>query len=293
MRQEYSRLLSDCTTFRIGGPVFCWIEAENLDDILGAIVIAERENKPIEIIGRGSNILAQDKGFDGVIVTLGKDFDYVNIQEDGIVKAGAAVSIPVLVKKCLEESLTGCEFLAGIPGSVGGAIFMNAGVRDIKDSNRFREIKDVIVDVDVLDLKSKGGKTFRKLDAAFSYRSSGFKGKCILGATFKLKKDKKDLIENRIGSFMKERQWMQGLGFPTAGSVFKNPDNKNSAGQLIDSCGLKGRRIGGAEISSVHANFIVNVGNAEANHVLELIDLAKNSVKCKFGIDLELELKMV
>lgn len=293
LRREYGRLLLNHTTFKIGGPVFCWVEPENCDDILEAIEFAEADSKPLAIIGKGSNVLARDEGFEGVLITLSAGFDYIDKEEDGIVKVGSGVLISRLIRECSESGLTGCEFLAGIPGSFGGAVFMNAGARDIKNPGINKEIKDIIVDVDVLDLKDKKRKIFKKKDIDFNYRFSGLDGKCILGARIKLEKDEKDAIINRIASYRKKRQWIQDMGFPSAGSVFKNPDNTRPAGSLIEQCGLKGKRIGGAEISEMHANFIVNTGNAMSKDVLDLIELAKKSVREKFGVELELELRVI
>jgi len=293
VKQEFGRKMSDFTSFKIGGPVFCWAEAEDMDGVLEAVAIAEAFGKPLAVIGKGSNILAQEKGFDGVLVNLGKGFDYIEVGDSDIVKAGAGLSIFSLVRECAGLGLAGCEFLAGIPGSLGGAIFMNAGVRDEKDNRRLKEIKDIVVDVDTLDLKDKKRKSLNRDEIDFSYRSSGLDGKCILGASIKLKKDEKSSIDGRIYSFMKKRAWMGRLGFPTAGSVFKNPDDARPAGRLIEECGLKGRRSGSAEISSVHANFIVNTGGATSKDVLELVELARKNVRDRFSIDLELELKII
>lgn len=293
IKRESGKLLSSYTTFKIGGPVSSWLEPEDFDDLLEAVSIAERGNRPLAIIGRGSNILAYDRGFDGVIINLGAGFNYIEDKQDAVLKVGASVSIPRLLKECADSCLAGCEFLTGIPGSFGGAVFMNAGVRDPQDADTLREIKDIIIDVDVLDMNDKKRKTLNRKDINFSYRSSGLDGKCILGAAIELKKDRKAAIKAKIDSFMKKREWMKQLGFPTAGSVFKNPGPGNPAGRLIEECGLKGKRAGGAEISSVHANFIVNRGGATANDVLGLIGLASSSVMDKFGIDLELELKVI
>ena len=174
---------------------------------------------------------------------------------------------------------------------------MNASVRNLEYPAQFIEIKDIILDVEILDLKDrKAGeciKTLDKKDIDFKYRSSGLERKIILGARLKLEKDNKVNIKDKIKAFNKKRDWLTKIGFPNAGSIFKNPSPDKSAGMLIESCGLKGKRIGGAEISKVHANIIVNLGKATANDVLGLIDLARASVKQKFGIDLELELKII
>ena len=293
LRQEKGKLLSTCTSFNIGGPVSCWIEADAISDVLEAIALSQDINKPLVIIGKGSNILASDYGFDGVAIKLSKGFSYIEKEAEDVIKVGAGLSISELVRMSSHEGLSGCEFLSGIPGSVGGAIFMNAGVRDLGDAQHMREIKDIIIDVDVVDLKDKRKENLKRDDIRFLYRSSSLQGKCILGATIKLEKDRKGLVDNRINSFMKKREWIKTLGFPSAGSVFKNPDIGNPAGRLIDECGLKGSRSGNAEISKVHANFIVNTGRATARDVLELIELARRSVWDKFDIDLDLELSLI
>jgi len=293
MRQEYGRLLSQHTSLKIGGPAFCWLEPEDLEDLLESIKLAETNNKSLTLFGNGSNILVQDKGFDGVVVNLGKGFDCIEREEEDVLKLGSAGSISRLVRKTAEWGLGGCEFLAGIPGSFGGAVFMNAGVRDVASIEKLREIKDIIVDVDVLDLKDKKKKNLKRDEIFFMYRSSALEGKCILGARVRLQKDEAELINNRIDEFLKKRQWIKDLRFPSAGSIFKNPDSGNPAGKLIERCGLKGKRIGGAEFSGTHANFIVNIGGATSKDVMDLIDLARTSVKKKFRLELELELRII
>lgn len=293
LKREYGKRFSECTSLRIGGPVFCWLEAGDLDGVLEAISIAEEKHKPLAVIGRGNNILAQGKGFDGVVVSLGKGFDGIEIGYGGMVKVGASVAISRLVRECVKSGLTGCEFLAGIPGSFGGAVFMNAGVRDIEDSKKYNEVKDIIVEVDVLDLKNRKRQQIKKSDIEFGYRSSGLDGKCILASRIKLEKDKGSAINKRISSYMEKRKWIRALGLATAGSIFKNPDSASPAGRLIEECGLRGRVIGGARIFEGHGNFIVNTDSASSDDVLELIKLARKNVKEKFGIDLELELKLI
>jgi len=293
LKKDYGRLLSRHTSLKIGGPAFCWLEPDDSDDVLEAISVAEQSGKALTVIGGASNILARDKGFDGVVINLGRGFDYIEIGEDAIARVGSACPVSRLVKGCAELGLAGCEFLSGIPGSFGGALFMNAGVREIKEPERKLEIKDIILDIDVIDLRDKKKESLDRRDIDFRYRSSGLDGKCILGARIRLKKDKRSDIDNRVDSFMKRREWIQRLGLPSAGSVFKNPDPRPPAGILIEECGLKGKRIGGAEISRAHANFIVNTGQATSRDVLDLIELAQARVKEKFGIELGLELRII
>ncbi|MBU1006894.1 MAG: UDP-N-acetylmuramate dehydrogenase [Candidatus Omnitrophica bacterium] len=293
MKREYGKILAGYTSFGIGGPAFCWAKAESVDDILEAVAIAEKAGKPLVTIGRGSNILISDKGFDGVLLNLGEDFNYIKINDNGSVKAGAGLSLSRLVKECPVAGLAGCEFLAGIPGSLGGAIFMNAGVRDAENPAELKEIKDIVLSIEVVDLIDKKIKRLGKEEIGFSYRSSGLFGKCVISADIKLQKGEKGVVEDRVSSFMKKRSWIGKLGFSTAGSIFKNPANDKPAGRLIEECGLKGKRLGNAEISGAHANFIVNRGAAASEDILGLIDLAKKSVRDRFNIELELEIKVI
>lgn len=293
LKREYGRLLSQYTSFKIGGPVFCWLEPEDLQDLLEILYVAEGLKKPVFFIGKGSNLLVNDSGFDGICVHLRKGFDVIEMEEGDIIRVGAGCPVPVLVNKTVEWGLTGCEFLAGVPGSFGGALFMNAGVRDVQNPERMLEVKDIALDIDVVDIKNRERETLRKEDIGFGYRSSGLDGKCIISGRLKLDKSDRGIIRENISHFLEKRKWMQGLGFPTAGSVFKNPICNEPVGRLIEECNLKGTRIGGAEISRAHGNFIVNVDNASAGDVIGLIELAKRRVKEKFGIDLELELKLI
>ncbi|PIP67577.1 MAG: UDP-N-acetylenolpyruvoylglucosamine reductase [Candidatus Omnitrophica bacterium CG_4_9_14_0_2_um_filter_42_8] len=290
---KYNEPLSRHTSFRIGGPAYLWAEPGNPKEILEIVSLAEGKNKKVIIAGNGTNLLARDEGFDGVIIHLAGDFEKIESEGGGVIKAGSSFSLARLVKYALDKSLAGCEFLTGIPGDIGGAVFMNAGVRRPEGEPGFIEIKEMLVDIEVLDLKDKTIKDLDKKDIDFKYRSSGLDGKIILGARLGLKKDKSEDIELRMAGFNKKREWLAKIGFPNAGSIFKNPSVEKPAGMLIESCGLKGRRIGDAEISGVHANVIVNLGKATAKDVLGLIDLGRTSVKQKFGIELELELKVI
>ncbi|MCX5688057.1 MAG: UDP-N-acetylmuramate dehydrogenase [Candidatus Omnitrophica bacterium] len=290
---RYNELLSRHTSFCIGGPAYCWVEAENQEEILEAVSLALSKNKKIFVAGKGTNFLAKDEGVESVIIHLAGSFERIKEESGEIIRLGAGGSLAKLVQYSSDKLLGGCEFLVGIPGNAGGAIFMNAGVRSLEDPNVFIEIKDIILDVEILDLKDRKIKNLRGKDINFKYRSSGLDGKIILGARLKLEKCKKEDARDRIKAFNKKRDWITKIGFPNAGSIFKNPSLDKSAGMLIESCGLKGNRIGDAEISKVHANIIVNLGKATAKDVLSLIDLARTSVKQKFGIDLELELKVI
>jgi len=290
---RYNEPMSRHTSFRIGGPAYYWAEPEDIKAVLEAVSLAEDKNKRLLVVGKGTNLLVKDEGFDGVIISLAGGFEKIEKETSGSIKAGSGASVAKLVKYAFKEELGGCEFLSGIPGSLGGAIFMNAGVRGVDSEDEFDEIKDILIDIEALDLKDKKIRTLDRKDVDFRYRHSGLSEKIILGARFSLKKDKKENIRDRINAFNKKREWLVNIRFPNAGSIFKNPAPDKPAGMLIESCGLKGKRIGGAEISTAHANVIVNVGKATANDVLALIELVKTRVKQKFGINLELELNLI
>ena len=290
---RYDEPLSRHTSFRIGGPAYCWIEPENPEGVLEAVLLAGNQGKPFIIVGKGTNFLFKDEGVDAVIIHLAKGFEKLEDEEGNKINSGAGLGVYKLVYFAASKGFSGVEFLTGIPGDLGGAIFMNAGVRNPEDPDKFIEIKDIILDIEVLDLNDRKIKTLNRKDIDFKYRHSGLDRKIVLGARFGLKKDEKQNIQKRITAFNKKRGWLTKIGFPNAGSVFKNPTPDKSAGMLIDACGLKGKRIGEAEISAAHANVIVNIGKAKAKDVLGLIDLARASVKQKFGIDLELEIKII
>ncbi|MEK7868415.1 MAG: FAD-binding protein, partial [Candidatus Omnitrophota bacterium] len=161
---RYDEPLSRHTSFKIGGPACYWIEPENPEGILEAINFIEAKNKKFIIVGKGTNLLVKDEGFNGAIIHLAKGFEKIEIEREVIIKAGAGLSLAKLVKYAFDEAMTGCEFLAGLPGNLGGAIFMNAGVRNLEDPTEFIEIKDIILDVEILDLKDRKIKTLDKKD---------------------------------------------------------------------------------------------------------------------------------
>jgi UDP-N-acetylmuramate dehydrogenase len=299
-------LLKDYTTFKIGGPARYFFVAKNKEDWKNAILWAKKKRLPFFILGGGSNVLFSDKGFNGLVIKM-QNTQY-KIRNTKIV-AEAGVPLQKLVLEAAKKGLSGLENLAGIPGTLGGAIWGNAGAFG-------REIGDLVEEVKILQIAN--GKlqivNFKKEDCKFGYRESIFKRKenwIILEAILRLKKGKKKEIEEKIKEILRLRKEKQPLEFPSAGSVFKNvPIEKVSkrirekfrekikdgflpAGVLIEAAGLKGFQIGGAKISEKHANFIVNVGKAKASDVKELIEKIKKEVKKKFKIQLEEEIKLV
>ena len=274
------------TTFKIGGPVDLFINV-NTKEKLRIILKAINESKiPLFILGNGSNILVSDSGIRGIVLKLDGDFTKVSFLDDNCICCGSGVTLAKLCSESLKSSLSGLEFAWGIPGSVGGAVFMNAGAYS-------GEMQDVVVSGNHIDGLGNLG-TLKNIDIDFSYRNSIYNKKdyIITDVTVQLKNDEYISIRNKMDEYMEKRKAKQPIEFPSAGSVFKRPKD-NFAGTLIEKCGLKGKSIGGAQISSKHAGFIINKGNATCSDVLELIKLIKNSVFDKTGVLLETEIKVL
>ncbi|MDI6758568.1 MAG: UDP-N-acetylmuramate dehydrogenase [Candidatus Omnitrophota bacterium] len=282
-RVRLKEALKSHTTFKIGGPAEFFIEPKDIQDLKNIILNAGKIKIPIFLIGAGSNILVSDKGVSGVVLRLsGVNFKKLLIKGDNV-WLGAGLLIRQFLSKTIKHGLSGAEFLAGIPGTIGGALIMNAGAYG-------RTIGDLIEEVSVMDYNGNI-KAFKKKKIKFGYRISGLAKYIVLGAVLKLKKENKKKIQERIKKILSQRRQAQGVLLANAGCIFKNPAG-DSAGRLIELCGLKGRTIGCAEVSRKHANFILNKGNAKAVDVLKLMDLAKKEVKKKFNITLMPEVKI-
>lgn len=238
------------------------------------------------MLGNGSNILVDDNGMDCAVIKLDGDFKEIRMIDSETVYCGAGATLAALCKFALNNSLSGLEFAWGIPGSVGGAAFMNAGAYG-------GEMKDVVVSVNHITDDGAIGR-IDKENLEFGYRTSVYRNNnCIItGITLKLKSDNPDDIRHRMDDFMSRRIDKQPLEFPSAGSVFKRPEG-NYAGALIEQCGFKGKGVGGAEVSEKHAGFIINKSNATAKDVKELISQIQTTVKKETGYDLECELIML
>lgn len=268
------------TTYKTGGVCKYLISPFEVLALIELLKVLKENNIKFKIFGNGSNILASDKVYDGVIIRLDK-FNKVKVDGD-IVYAEAFVNLVSLSLTCLNNNLTGFEWASGIPGTVGGACYMNAGAY-------LKSVSDVLISVTVLDEDYNVLEISLK-DLEFGYRKSNLmdKGYIILGAKFKLSKGNYDDILNLITERRERRYKSQPLNYPSAGSVFRNPDG-DYAGRLIEECNLKGYVKGGAKISDMHANFIVNYNNATSSDVKDLIELAKLKVHEKFNIDLKCE----
>ncbi len=278
------------TSFKIGGPARFWVEPKDVKELKKILLYARGEGLPTFVIGGGSNILVSDKGFRGIVIHLGSPF-FKNITIRGtFVRVGSGYSVPALVRLCCNKGLSGLESLVGIPGTVGGAIFMNAGGWF---SPLYKNIGDYVVSLKVMDY---GGNLIRlkKERLEFGYRSSNLSKYVILEAALKLGKEDASILTSRCSKFLKMKKEKQVLDIPSAGCVFKNPrDFQFTTGQMIDILGLKGAGIGGAQISEKHANFIINKNSATASDVLKLIDVIKNKVMTNYNIPLELEIKVI
>lgn len=268
------------TTYKTGGVCKYLISPFEVLALIELLKVLKENNIKFKIFGNGSNILASDKVYDGVIIRLDK-FNKVKVDGD-IVYAEAFVNLVSLSLTCLNNNLTGFEWASGIPGTVGGACYMNAGAY-------LKSVSDVLISVTVLD-EDYNVLEIPLKDLEFGYRKSNLmdKGYIILGAKFKLSKGCYDDILNLITERRERRYKNQPLNYPSAGSVFRNPDG-DYAGRLIEECNLKGYVKGGAKISDMHANFIVNYNNATSSDVKDLIELAKLKVHEKFNIDLKCE----
>jgi UDP-N-acetylmuramate dehydrogenase len=285
-RIRFNEPLYKRTTFKIGGFARFWAEPKDIDDLRSLLDFSKKKSLPLFVIGKGSNLLVKDGGFRGIVICLNSPyFKRIKFQDNAIF-ACSGVALNNLINFTKAKTLSGCEFLWGIPGTVGGALVMNAGTK-------YKNIGDLVEEVTVMDYNGKV-KTLNKKQkqVTFGYRTSNLSKYIILGAKLKLKKGERQDILKNIKNFMEYRRLTQELSRPSAGCIFKNPTTR-SAGKLIELCGLKGTRVGDACVSGKHANFIVNLGSAQAKDVLKLIDLVQMKVKEKFEISLEPEIEIV
>lgn len=275
--------MSKHTSYGIGGPAKAYITPKDRDDLSTILAFAYEHQIPVYFVGSGSNLLVSDDGIDGLVITLGKSFTHLSISGT-LVEAESGVMLGKMVKECTKRNLTGLESLIGVPGTLGGALVMNAGAFGGEISNFLNSIDVMTMDGNIHECGAD--------KITFSYRHSTLReDEIILGAKFQLKEASAEEIQAQKAQASKGRKSTQPLRFRSAGSVFKNPEGEKAAGYLIDRAGLKGTKKGGAEISPMHANFFVNHGDATAADITELIKLARKEVYDKFGIMLELEIK--
>lgn len=273
------------TSFRIGGPADILVTPQDDSQLAKTLALCRKTDVPVFVMGNGTNLLVRDKGIRGVVIKLCDNFSRYKVEDDTIT-ASAGILLSKVADIALEHGLAGLEFASGIPGTLGGAVFMNAGAYG-------GEMKDVVVKTEYMDNEGE----IRHIcgpEHEFGYRSSIIqkKGGIILRSQIKLHKGDRLEIKARMDDLNSRRKDKQPLEMPSAGSVFKRPEGYY-AGKLIQDCGLKGYRIGGAEVSSKHCGFIVNVGDADANDVIELIHFIQDRVKAEFGVELHTEIRIV
>ena len=276
--------MANHTTFKIGGPADIFVKVNNIDELKVVLDVVKNANLPLTVIGNGSNVLVKDNGIRGVTVKLNLQDISVNNDE---IEVGSGVLLSKLARVACDNELSGLEFASGIPGTVGGAIYMNAGAYG-------GEFKDIVLRTTYID-EDGNLHTVSNDEQQFSYRKSLFSNNnnyIIANTVLKLHKSTKEEILNKMNENNKNRKEKQPVELPSAGSVFKRKDEYIPA-QLIDKCNLKGYNIGDAYVSEKHAGFIVNKGNATANDVLKLVEYIKTTVYEKYKVNIELEMKVI
>ena len=278
-------LMKKHTTYGIGGPAEMFVLPSNKEDLIRVFEISREANQEVNVIGSGSNLLVSDNGFKGVVICIKDCLKNLEVNNNKIY-AECGVMLGKLVRESIKNNLKGLENLVGVPGTLGGALIMNAGAWGGEVSNCLKSVELLDPDNQLV--------TLLKSEIDFGYRSSSFQnGSILLSAIFDLTLSDENLIKDQSQIAQSGRKDTQPLNYRSAGSVFKNPSKDNPAGMLIDKAGLKGLIIGQAQISEKHANFFVNVGDAKAEEMLALIKKAKSTVKDKFDIEMNLEVKLM
>jgi len=279
-------LMKDYTSFRVGGPCHRIVFPQNVKQLKNVLALLNQEGKPFMLLGNGSDLLVKDQGYNGTFIKLAGDFYQTEIKGN-ILKSGAALSLKSLSEVAAEAGLSGLEFANGIPGSVGGGVFMNAGAYDGEIRQRIQKVKVI----------SKDGlqeKTYSSQELDMGYRKSIIQKtqEIILEAEFQLIPGKTQDIYTGMEELMEKRKSKQPWDIPSAGSFFKRPEGYY-AGKLIQDSGLQGLQVGGAQVSPLHAGFIVNLDNATAQDILTLMHLVQYTVQDKFGVELEPEVRII
>ncbi len=276
--------MSKHTSFKIGGPAEIFVKINNVEELKLIIKISKQAEVPITVVGNGSNLLVSDDGIRGIVLKI--EFDKIKIEESGKLKVGSGVKLAFLAQKCLKEKLEGFEFASGIPGTIGGAIRMNAGAHG-------SEMKDIVKKITCM---TRDGKiqVISNEEAKFEYRNSIFSQNdyIILEAEIQLRKGNPEEIRSKMDEYATYRKEKQPIEYPSAGSTFKRGNDFITA-KLIDECGLKGYQIGGAQVSEKHAGFIINKGNATAEDVKQLMKYVEEQVYNKFGKKIEPEIEII
>ncbi len=277
--------MSKHTTFKIGGTADIFVKLRSTEQIEKLLNLCKSKNVPIKIIGNGSNILVKDNGVRGIVAKIcTNSYDFLN---EETIRVDAGMLNSKVSRILLENSLTGFEFASGIPGTIGGAVKMNAGAYG-------SQMSDVVIKTKYIDLEDMQIKEINKEEQKFEYRKSIFSTtkRIIIDSTLKLEKADKEQIQEKINQNNESRRTKQPIDKPSAGSAFKRGEDFITA-QLIDECGLKGYTIGGAQVSTKHAGFVVNVGDATASDVIKLMELIRKRVQEKFNKNIDLEIEVI
>ena len=286
---KYNESMSKHTSFRVGGNADLFISVNTVEKLKKILELNNKLKLPITIVGNGSNLLVSDKGIRGIVIKyIGENYKIYNQSNDEIkVTVEAGMLNGKLAQILLKEGLTGFEFASGIPGTIGGAIFMNAGAYG-------KEMKDIVEEVTYIDLSDEKIYTINQSECEFTYRNSKFEriNSIIVSAKFKFSKENKEKIKNKMEEYRAKRIETQPCDKPNAGSTFKRGEDFITA-KLIDEAGLKGYKIGGAEISTKHAGFIVNSGNATAEDIKKLIEYTQAEIMKKYNKKIEAEVRFI
>lgn len=276
--------LARYTTYRLGGPARYLVQPAEVEDVVKALHFAQEHQVPWLVLGLGSNVLIKDGGFPGLVIRMGKGLDQFEMKGATAI-VGAGLPTPILARRTAEAGFVGVERFLGIPGTVGGGIYMNAGCHGA-------EFAEVVTEVTVLDPKGKVKALTRK-QIPFKYRASNLGNVIVLEAKLGLGEESPAKLKELQGKLLRWRKAGTPFDQACCGSVFTNPTGPKTAGMLIDEVGLKGFTIGGAQVSTLHANYFVNTGTAKASDVLKLIDHVRKTVQKRLGIELQLEVKVI
>jgi UDP-N-acetylmuramate dehydrogenase len=276
--------LSRYTTWRIGGPARYLLQPADVDDIVRGLEMARERGLPWLVLGLGSNVLFKDGGFPGLVIRMGKGLDKFEMKGATAI-VGAGMPTPILARRTAEAGFSGVERFIGIPGTVGGGIYMNAGCHGA-------EFAEIVTEVTVMDGKGKT-RTIPRKQISYKYRGSNLGDVIVLEAKLQLGEESPAKLKELQAKLFRWRKAGTPFDQPCAGSTFKNPGGNKTAGMLIDEVGLKGFRMGGVQVSPMHANYFVNLGNGTAADVVRLIDHVQKTVAKKTGVELQLEIKVL
>lgn len=278
--------MSQHTSFRAGGNAAVLVQPQTADELQEVIRMLNEEGIKHMVIGNGTNILVRDEGYDGVIVKAGAPFSYVNIEGTKL-SCGCGTLLSVVANAAADKSLTGFEFASGIPGSIGGAVFMNAGAYD-------GEIKNILEEVKLISADGSRVYTVSGEELHLGYRRSDLQesGDIVIEATIALEEGEEEAIRGKMAELTARRNSKQPVQYPSAGSFFKRPEGY-FAGKLVQDAGCKGLTVGGAQVSVLHSGFVINIGGATATDIIQLMQLVQERVMDKFGVMLEPEVRII